>query len=366
MHKFWSTMARIFAVLFAAFFVISAVPSLILVNIDRRMLNASTYIYVLNRQQAYTRLPQVIAEQLVMSPPMGGGNQEATGPAAFIKDINATDWGNLITALVPPEVLRRNTENLIVQLFAYLNGNQNTVSIAWAPIKNRLNSQAALNGILALIRAQPACSVLQLAQLEGQGTANGSLLCRPPEVVLNLMTPAIRSALDSAVSQIPEQTTILSPASGGNSASSGQPGPAPSAKFRQARLIMLLSPDIPVGFLLLVTLLAVRDLKGLLRWWGIPAFIIGVISLVSAGIVSVSFENIWGEFLAGALPVNLSSGAVSLVHDLVHALLQVLVGSIIIGSTLLVLLGLGLWIGSAFIRTTTNAKQALASPNPIG
>ena len=368
MHKFWSVTARVFAVIFAALFVGSAMISLFLTNINRRLFTASTYISVLNRQQVYTRLPQVIAEQLVLTDPMGGSAGDVTGTAAFMKNIDVTDWENIITSLVPPDVLSSNTETFLVQLFAYLNGNQDSVSISWVPLKNRLASPAGLDSLLVLIRDQPSCSVLQLAQMELalRGTPNASVLCRPPEIVLNLMTPAIRSVLDSAVSQLPDQTTILSPATGNVPGNAGMSGNGPSAKFRRSRLWMLLSPDFPIGFLLLVTLLAVRNLKDLLHWWGIPLFISGGISFASAVIALLSYENIWEKFVTARIPDTISAGVVSLAHDLIHALLQVLLGGILIEGLLFILIGLAMWIGAAFIRNTAKAKPPIPAPNLMG
>ena len=94
-----------------------------------------------------------------------------------------------------------------------------------------------------------------------------------------------------------------------------------------------------------------RSPKSWLRWWGIPLFLSGGISILLAILAFGSFERGWLSLLAaGKVPQTVSLGAITLAHDLARAVLQSLLAGILIGSALLGLLGLGMWIGSAFLK----------------
>ncbi len=70
---------------------------------------------------------------------------------------------------------------------------------------------------------------------------------------------------------IPDQLTLLS----------APPQNDPRDKLQTARMVMRLSPILPLGFLLLMTIITVRSLKNWLDWWGIPLFITGGLTAFS-------------------------------------------------------------------------------------
>ena len=198
-----------------------------------------------------------------------------------------------------------------------------------------------------------------LANITGSG--DGSVFCRPPDDVLGQVKPDIRSQLDKYLIEMPDQQVLLSPDTGENSSSNGPLGKGLPAGIRLAHLIMRLSPDLPLGFLLLVSLLAVRTLKGWLRWWGIPIFISGLLSLVWALFISASFERGWVDLLASRIPSTLSLGLVTLGHDLARAILQSLTGTIIFTSLLIAVFGIAMWIVSAFVKTPGKPEPPLGA-----
>lgn len=411
MHKFWTVVARFFAALIAIAFVVTAALALLLVNVDRRLLDSGTYKRVLAEQQVYARMPRILAEQLVTTmgynpcaanplvcedaPPefhtcarqaldeerydilaanlehpteadlrlirpcvdlYGVGQQadvEASGgPPPFMKSFGMAEWETIIAALFPPEELKAMAEETLDQVFAYLDGRQDTASISMVALKNRIAGPAGLEAVLGIIRAQPPCADLQVGQiLAGLAGNGGELLgCRPPDEVLTLMSVPIQVSLRLFASQIPDEQVLFTPESGENSASPGPLGNGPVGGIRLARLLMRLSPDLPLLLLLFISLLAVRTAKGWLRWWGIPFFFAGLLSVVVAVTVSAGFEQVWLALLAGRIPPYLSLGLVTLGHDLLRAVFQVFMNGVGFHGVLLSLLGLGMWIGAGRIE----------------
>jgi hypothetical protein len=181
--------------------------------------------------------------------------------------------------------------------------------------------------------------------------------------VLDQLKPAIQEQLAAFAGLIPDQRVLLSPETGENTAASGPSGTSSLvAAVRLAHLGMRLSPDLALGFLLLITFLAVRTPKSWLRWWGIPFFLSGVFSILLALFLSPLFERSWVALLAGKVPASLSLGMISLGHDLARAVVQSLGMGIGLGGTLLGLIGAGTWIGSTFVKTGPEAQQKAAPP----
>jgi hypothetical protein len=421
MHRIRKGLAVFFAIVFSLLFVFSSIISLLAVNADRRLLNAATYKNILTSQQVYARMPRILAELLITTmtyqpceanpllcegasqqfldcvknklgnplfselnqsgatmttvqkekiqscldsygpslTPSDGGSTQSGGPPLFFKSLSVTDWENIITAILPPETLKAITEDTLNQLFAFMNGQQDSVTISFVPLKQQLSGPAGVDAIVAIIRSQTGCTREQLSQMQSSLDAGvlDWLVCKPTSALLGLIKPFIQSQIQDLASQIPDTRVILSPVSGASAPLGSPLGSNPFNTVKMARLVIHLSPDIPLFFLLLITLLVVRTPKSWLFWWGIPFLITGMLCIGSIFLLPAEFERLWLTVLVDRIPPYLSLGVVNLGHDLLRSMLQSLLAGMTLSGILVGSVGLVLIVSASLIKKRKVAPE---------
>jgi len=292
--------------------------------------------------------------------------EDQGGMPPFMRNLTASDWESIIRSVLPPEDLQAMTEGALDQVFDYLNGKTISAKISLVRLKDRLRGPAGIEAMTQLFLAQPVCTLEQVAQMivgEGEEEEEEMIFCNPGEEVLTLLTPLLQEQLAAAASGIPDEATIIKPASSSPASTNNGPfGNDPLSGLRTGRWVMRWSPLLPFGFLLLVTLFGVRSLKSWMRWWGIPFFFTGIITL-GMGIATLPvFDWTWGTFLATRIPPYLSINMAGLGRELVRAIVQGLTSQVVLLAHLLTIIGLAAWIGSCFVRTKVK-PQASATPS---
>ncbi|HEX7540944.1 MAG TPA: hypothetical protein VF352_02340, partial [Anaerolineales bacterium] len=127
---------------------------------------------------------------------------------------------------------------------------------------------------------------------------------------------------------------------------------------------MRLSPLVPLVFLLLVTLFAVRSPKSWLRWWGIPFFISGIIALGLEIFALPALNIAWAKYLVPRIPPYIPPDIADIGQKLVRSIVHTLTEGIVLWALILLALGLAVWIGSYFIKTKHEPDVPVTQPTP--
>ncbi|MDQ3006234.1 MAG: hypothetical protein M3R47_12745 [Chloroflexota bacterium] len=291
------TLGKFIAGICAILFIITGVMALLFFNIERKAFDSATYKQAFENQNLYARMPSILANTLSTTI-----LQNQSTPT-FIKTLTLTDWETAVSSMLPPEELKAITDDALDSIFDYINRRSDSVSISVIPLKSRLIGPSGVELVKQVLRVQPACTTEQLQAIAFGFLSGGDIiLCNPPEDVLTLLTPIIESQIQVMTVAIPDEVTLIS------SLPSGAPND-PRLRLNNVRLLMLLSPLLPVAFLLGITIFAVRSLKEWLMWWGWPIFITGAGGLLVAilgspviGFVVSRYMQIQG---AGLIPPSL-------------------------------------------------------------
>lgn len=406
MKKFLHALGILVAVVCAVLFVVGGVIALLLFNLERGLFDATIYARAMEEQNLYERLPHVAAEAIVavmssdpcpLNPvacnaesqppaliaclqndlgsvtylelaqnrrdpdaaeleivracydqagvPLPVERQRRGGPPGFMTNLTANDWEILLVAILPPDELRALTDQALRGIFAVLNNEADQASLSLVGLKQRLAGEDGYRALLQLMRAQPPCTAAQVEEILAAGPRKAEL-CNPSDAQLASMEVSLRNGLWEAADEIPAEVPLLP----GVSAVAGAYPPLALARF-----IMRISPLVPLGLLMVITLFAVRTLRGWLRWWGIPLLITGALGVLLALTLQPLFRLTFTALMLQAFPQYLPRGLLDAGADLLGALLHALLEPVALQSAILTAVGVTLLIGSFFAPREADA-----------
>lgn len=303
---------KVLAIIFAILFVLTTVPALVFFTFDRRAFKPETYQRVLANEDFYNRIPAVMAQAMVSS------SIDFQDLPLAMQGMSTKAWEDFFRTLLPQETLKLMGDTTLNELFAYLNMQSDSVKISFLPIKANMGTDSGVQAVLTLFRTQPDCTFEQVAQMTiNLLTAQDITFCNPPEELTPLLTPVIQAELQTAALVLPDEVTILE---------SENPQKDPRDRIQTARTLMKLSPILPIGFLFVLTLLAVNSLQSWLAWWGVPFLSTGILAMLAgitgAPIIGTILKRLITQRASAALPTSLSDYASDLASAMVGAILR--------------------------------------------
>lgn len=329
------SLKKFLGIVFAALFIFTAVPALIFFNFDRRAFTAETYQKAFASADFYNKLPTVMAEAMLSS---------TTNTSQFpivMRGMSQEAWEAYFRAMLPQETLKAMGDETLNSIFAYLNMRANSVQISLLPLKASMVSDLGVQTVFTLLDTQPDCTLEQIAQTTLNLFNNGEIqFCKPPIELIPILTPVMQGQMQFAMQAIPDQLTLISV----------PPQNDPRQKLQSARVVMRLSPILPLVSLLLMTIFTVNSLKSWMNWWGVPLFITGLLTgLMGLGGAPI-FGTILQNILANRLPAFLPSIMLGYASDLASAMLQALLIPILWEGLAIAVIGLAMAVGSYYIN----------------
>jgi len=419
MAAFLKVLSRFFAILCAILFVITAIPTLLLFNLERRVFDPDTYKQALLDQNIYQRMPAILGEVLSSSVnyhpcatnpvacgaenrspeaqacienvigqdtyqelllnerpptpqelersqdclkqfPSEATDAEGGGPPPLFENLDTQEWESLLQTLVPAEEMQSLTEQTFDSIFAYLNGETDSAKLSLTGLKQHLLSQAGEDAVLELLKAQPACTPDQVEKIKaahdlGESTVE---MCSPPDDVIPDIEPLIQRELKKAVARIPDDVSLFKPPS----TESSQPNTDDVRRgVGLLRMVIRLLPIIPLIFLLGATLFVVRSLMDWLKWWGWPLLIVGIlgvlIGFLSAPLTRLLLPNLLNSRMPTFMPASMAKTASDLAGSVIHEILKPFSWE----SLLLAFIGLAMIIYAAYTLRKANLHTVSAT-----
>ncbi|HLP03693.1 MAG TPA: hypothetical protein VK163_16820 [Opitutaceae bacterium] len=348
-------LARFLAVVLAALFVVFTVCAVFVRPLGTQMLDAQTYKRVLLEKQLAERLPEVVAETIGKAAATSrkpGEAVERSGDdvGSMLGEFTETDLKTLIAAALPADYVRAQSESMLDQFFAYVHSEATrpTVKLSLVDLKQRLSGGVVEDAYIRVLQTKPPCS----GELRSLPTD-----CCPPAEQLPVLRERFREMIAPAVNEMPDSVDLF--ADRGSQHAETVFAKLAKVRDRVRVLAVVARWSWAVSVLLLagVAVFAVRSLRGLLLWWGVPCLIAGglaaLFALPGAGAGDWFFQLV----IAPSMPPDVPVLAVQTIVGLITALVQVVLGAAMKAAAWLALGGL-----AAVVLAAVVGKRKQATP----
>ena len=369
--------ARLLAVFLALLTIVATIVVVLLSSIEHTLLNPLTSKQAFVKNKVYERLPAVaVGEYSLVKSLFTRRCAEApqTCPietVGLLNGMNSEQWEALIIHLFPADELQAMTESTLDETIGYFHGETDSVQIPLAHLKARLTDKAGEELTLLLLESQPHCNAEQQAQIEDMdqnGTGAPPIFCSATGEMQIQLSAELQRRLKNVSGELPDNATLI------KSPSPSIPvglrrffGEDRQSALQKINMTLPNAPLLPFAPLLLVTLFAVRSLRGWMRWWSIPIFIAGLITLISGVVSYFMFDQIWAKYISHTLPPLLTSGFGDLTQDVARTLTNDLAKWTMLPAGIITLLSLATLYASSFVKPPPDPSlPPLAQPGTPG
>lgn len=396
MRNVLGALFKLVAILLAALTIITTIIVLLLLSFSRILLTPQAYKQSFAENKIYERLPATTAVEFMLVKNLlidpceetinadscldphidtsgldGPTNRLGMEGTAFLNGINQEQWSALILYLLTPELVQESLESGVDQSISYLKGETDSAGLPLMKVKARLGSMTDEDLTLLLLNSQLACTLEQQTLILSAGfSESGSppIFCSPTGGTSQVLLLDLQRRLKIIASETPTQVILIKPPSPSNPlVLQNFIGDDLQSALQKINANSQYLPFLPVALLLLVAVFGVRSLRGLLRWWGIPVFVAGLITLILGVALFFMFEWIWLRYVLTHFPPLLTSGFGEILYDTAHSLTNDLSKQMMLEAGVVTLLALGVILVSNRVPAPPDPSlPPLAQPGTPG
>jgi len=186
----------------------------------------------------------------------------------------------VIGELIPEGWVKDQIVQVTTDLFAWFDSPSTRLllTVDTAPIAASLKGEAAASVVEMVVESWPACTLEDVGEMIGIGAIPGDQgfpYCEPPEPLRGVVVSAVTGALGVLGQTLPARTSIVD--------QEFEDTDRLLETKEQVRMLQFVARGgflVSLGLLGVITLLVVRSWKGLMRWWGAPLLLGGLLAFV--------------------------------------------------------------------------------------
>jgi hypothetical protein len=276
--------------------------------------------------------------------------------ASIIRQLEPQDWTTLFGGILPPEFLQAEMEEALDEAERFFHGGGDAVSgrVSLVDVKRRLRGVEATDAYASMLAPKPECTPVQFEAALGL-----PISCRPPPDLMPGALDNFRRMAEMAAEQMPDEIDLLE----GWRVLDGPEGSADSLAEVRARIAWVemlahRSPLLPGALAVLILVCAVRSVRGLLFWWGVPCLVVGGVGIMAAGSFLAFRALMMSSLTSADMPPDVPIALFEAVLGVLTALMQIV---------LLPALGISMVLGvgglvAVVIAVATRPKTATPPP----
>jgi hypothetical protein len=364
--------AKFLAAICLLLFILSATLTLLFVNVRLYLLTEGIYIRALREAGVFEKLPAIVADQLrygmkynpcLEDPSLCEGegapegfNQGQGGPPSYFANLPEEAWEEVLRTMVDPAWVESQVETVLNQVFSLLTEEhaQSAIAISMNEIKDRIGGGEGYQAVVEVIDAQPGCTPDQLLDLTEaiahEGLSDIIVQCRPPGDLMNQVEPYIRFGLMEVVGELPSIIEIDIP---GQMMASDR---GVTTILSILRATFRFAPWITSFWLMAVTVIAVRDLRSWLGWWGTGLFTTGLSGLVVGFALGPFLGWSVDRFLVSQGPGGVSPMVMDIALDVFNRVIGSFSSRVLTQAGIILAIGLLMLIVRLFTRRPSNGQ----------
>ena len=369
--------ARLLAVFLALLTILATIVVVLLSSIEHTLLNPLTSRQAFVKNKVYERFPTIAASEYSLVKSLFTHRCAETPQAcaiegmALLNGLSSEQWETLIIHILPADELQAITESTLDETIGYFHGEKDSVQMPLVHLKARLTDKAGEELTLLLLESQPYCNPQQQAQIEDMDlniAGAPPIFCSADGQMKIQLSAELQRRLRNISAELPDNAILIKSPSPSIPVSLHRfLGEDRQSALQKINMALPNAPLLPFALLLLVTLFAVRSLRGWMRWWGIPIFIAGLITLILGVVLFFMFDQIWMKYILHTLPPLFASGFGEITQDVVRTLTNDLAKHIMLQAGILTLLTLGVLYASSFVKPPPDPSlPPLAQPGTPG
>jgi len=316
---------RFIAVLFAIAFVIAAPVGVMSFNVDRTFLSAPNLMRAADEVDFYGAMSAYAASQL------------RTGEDAPLATLPEEDVTQIASTMLPREVLRPIVEETFTQLVEFGRAERDAVEVSMVAFKQEMHTRFP-EAILRVISTKPVCASRE---------DYGSYTCRPrPEDQAQYEQHMREAAVHAWGENVPDTYSFVP---------TGSVTPEDRMTRAAVAVVMKYAPFVALGLLALVAFFAVRGVRGLLLWLGVPLMISGLLLVLCWLLSSLGADEMVRTMETGVGPDD-AANRVAL--PMFQNLFDGFVRSMMIWAGVVAVTGFGMTIAGAFLPRAESTEAA--------
>jgi hypothetical protein len=253
----------------------------------------------------------------------------------LLREMGTDELIQAISLILPPATLQPLSESLIDQSFAIVDNGKGAITLDLTTLKQSIRG----NGVAAmqsLASGRLPCTKAQIAELK-QG---GLPMCKVPQDLQAQADAQVEKALDKMIGDLPDIYPLL-PAEQVDALQQ------PLSYVPVARTIATASLLVPLVCLALIALFAVRSKRELMRWWGVPLFIAGLLTiLINRSASMIATDAVRSQLAQN----NLTDGGIAFLLKLYAGIAGAVLTPMLVESLVAIVIGLGLIIWARRLR----------------